>query len=94
MDLGTIRHNRLNRTNKSPQNKSEQLAPGLGAADGFGETGKSQNNLEAFRVGRGFESWVWWCMPVIPALGRLRQEHLEFKASLSYLVRSYLKKIK
>jgi hypothetical protein len=28
-------------------------------------------------------SWVWWCMPIIPALGgRLRQEDCEFEASL------------
>jgi hypothetical protein len=33
-----------------------------------------------------------WCMPVILALGRLRQEDQEFKASLSYIVRLYLNK--
>jgi hypothetical protein len=27
-------------------------------------------------------SWVWWDMPLIPALGRLRQEKWEFKANL------------
>jgi hypothetical protein len=27
----------------------------------------------------------WWHMPVIPALGRLRQENCEFKVSLSYI---------
>jgi hypothetical protein len=26
---------------------------------------------------------VWWCAPVIPALGRLKQEDLEFESSLS-----------
>jgi hypothetical protein len=31
-------------------------------------------------------------MPVIPACRRLRQEYLEFKASLSYIARSCLKK--
>jgi hypothetical protein len=31
------------------------------------------------------------CNP-IPALGRLRQDDLESKASLGYIVRSYLKK--
>jgi hypothetical protein len=32
---------------------------------------------------------VWWCIPVILALGRLKQENLEFKfeASLGYIVR-------
>jgi hypothetical protein len=29
-------------------------------------------------------SWVWWYMPVILALGRLRWEDHEFKASLCY----------
>jgi hypothetical protein len=28
---------------------------------------------------------AWGCMLVIPALGRLRQEDLEFKASLGYI---------
>jgi hypothetical protein len=27
---------------------------------------------------------AWWCMPIIPALRRLRHEDLEFKASLGY----------
>jgi hypothetical protein len=30
-------------------------------------------------------------MPVIPAAGRLRQENIEFKASLGYRARVYLK---
>ncbi|XP_040608667.1 desumoylating isopeptidase 1 isoform X2 [Mesocricetus auratus] len=29
-------------------------------------------------------NWCFWCMPVIPALGRWRQEDQEFKANLSY----------
>jgi hypothetical protein len=33
-------------------------------------------------------------MSLIPALGRKRQEDLKFKASLSYIVRAYLKKKK
>jgi hypothetical protein len=28
---------------------------------------------------------VWWGMPIIPALGRLRQKDQEFEANLSYL---------
>jgi hypothetical protein len=31
-------------------------------------------------------SWVWWYMPVIPALGKLSQEDHEFEDSLSYIV--------
>jgi hypothetical protein len=26
------------------------------------------------------QSWVWWVMPAIPVLGRLRQENDEIKA--------------
>jgi hypothetical protein len=35
--------------------------------------------------------WAWLCTPVIPALGRLRQEEVEFEARLDYL-RACLKK--
>ena len=31
---------------------------------------------------------VWWCTPLIPALGRQRQVNSEFKASLVYKVSS------
>jgi hypothetical protein len=29
---------------------------------------------------------AWWCTPIIPALGRQRQEDHKFKASLNYIV--------
>jgi hypothetical protein len=38
------------------------------------------------------ESWVWWCMPIIPALGRRKQEDQEFKSSLGYIARLSFKK--
>ena len=37
------------------------------------------------------KSRVWWCMPVIPVFGRLRQEDHRFVASLSILVRPCFK---
>jgi hypothetical protein len=37
-------------------------------------------------------SWVGWCTPVVPALGRLKQENHEFLTSLGYIGRSCLKK--
>ena len=36
-------------------------------------------------------SWVWWCTPVIPVLGRLKQEDCRFETSLSNLARPCFK---
>lgn len=50
----------------------------------------SLNGLDQFRftatVGG---AWVWWPMPVIPTVRRLRQDgHCEFEVSLGYTVSS------
>jgi hypothetical protein len=37
---------------------------------------------------------VWRCIPIIPVLGRLRQEDGGFETSLDYIVRCCLKKEK
>jgi hypothetical protein len=34
---------------------------------------------------------MWWSIPAIPELRRLRQEDQEFKVSLTYIARPYLK---
>jgi hypothetical protein len=31
--------------------------------------------------------WAWWHRPVFPTFGQWRQEDLEFKVSLGYIVR-------
>lgn len=37
--------------------------------------------------GEEVTGWVWWCLLIISAPGRLRQEdHHEFKARLDYIV--------
>jgi hypothetical protein len=33
---------------------------------------------------------MWWYMSVIPVLRRLRQENVEFRASLDYIVSLFL----
>jgi hypothetical protein len=35
-----------------------------------------------------------WCIPISPALGRLRQENCKFKASLDYTEKPCLRKTK
>jgi hypothetical protein len=37
---------------------------------------------------------MWWHIPVIPALRRMRQEYCEFKTIPGYIVRPCLKKTK
>jgi hypothetical protein len=47
-----------------------------------------------FLLKSGETSWAWWFTPVIPGLGRLKQEDHKFKVSLDYKVRPCLKKEK
>jgi hypothetical protein len=37
---------------------------------------------------------MWWYIPIIPAFQRKRQEDDNFKASLGYIARPYLKNLK
>lgn len=41
--MGTVRHNRYNRTNKSAQNRWEQSTRGLWVGGGFNKTNKGHN---------------------------------------------------
>ena len=51
--------------------------------------GSQHSYLRKLHRGRGQE-----CMLVVPAMGRLGQGHLEFKACLNYMVRLYIIKAK
>jgi hypothetical protein len=61
------------------------------------QTRKAQQNTHSiipcidFKPG---ELPAWWCTLIIPALGRLGQQDLKFKASLGYVARPHLKKNK
>jgi hypothetical protein len=52
----------------------------------FRRAGRRNHDSYFFDIKRS-ESWTWWCMAVIPALGRTRQEDQEFKANLGYIAR-------
>jgi hypothetical protein len=49
--------------------------------------GSKRGTIRFVRMGLGIEAivvlcWVWWIGPIIPVLGRWRQEDPEFEASL------------
>jgi hypothetical protein len=43
-------------------------------------------NLKKKKKKKNYLGQAWWCMPVIPAFSRLRQEDPKFKASLGFIV--------
>jgi hypothetical protein len=59
-----------------------------------GETPYTIHTHTLQNIKLSIRSQVWWHMPVIPALERLRQKDHEFKARLDYTVRPCLKKPK
>jgi hypothetical protein len=44
----------------------------------------TNNNHLRTRIEKIFPIWVWWPIPVIPALRRLRQEYQVLETSLGY----------
>ena len=50
-----------------------------------------KSEQEPLAIEKIVQGRAWWCMLVIPVLGRLRQEDHRFRASLSYLVRPCFK---
>jgi hypothetical protein len=52
----------------------------------------SSESISSVLLNKDTLDWVWWCIFVILALGRLRQEDVEFKANLGYIVRTCFKK--
>jgi hypothetical protein len=46
-------------------------------------------NLKISLVLKLQKNWVWWCTPVISALGKLRQKDPKLRASLGYMVRPF-----
>jgi hypothetical protein len=54
---------------------------------------KNQEAVSERQFKNSLLSWVWWCISVIPALRRERQEEPNFQASLSYTARLCLKKL-
>jgi hypothetical protein len=47
-------------------------------------------DLESF-FKSGKSCQAWWCMPITPALRRLKQVEQKFQASLEYIMRPYRK---
>jgi hypothetical protein len=46
-----------------------------------------KNRMEMTKEKSSVCNQVWWNIPVIPALGRLRQQEYNFKATVGYIAR-------
>lgn len=76
------------------QGKSRRLPRRSDISLTLPKIGNRPESLACRGTGMGKNTKMWWCMHVILAFWVLKQQVQEFKASLDYVVRSCLKKIK
>jgi predicted transposase YdaD len=64
---------------------------GVGGWEGGRKEGRKEGKKEGRKEGeRKKKSPVWWCIPIILALERWKQEDQEFKVIMTYIARSRL----